>query len=342
MTTTANPLWRAAFAERLCAAQTEPGQPGNGLWQIYSGGILPNVVRDNPRPADYVIDLDSLTMPERCVALHQHREWSVVGAWSELAKDRTIRGRLHLLTGDAAAVPALASATELRTYLDQGVPLEASVSAEPGPAGSWESVSPGQVIAVNGREISARTGRELYVLRGGLLREVSIVTLGADLDRAHQIAAAIAPITNQAAAPETTMPTLPERRAALLAKHGDAHAALISDRLIAGDSDDAISAAATAAAHSAELSAAQAQASAARAEADELKAERDTLKAERDALAADKQTLTGQLTAARGGRPLPASPAQPTAPLTMRRADAGHMSREQFAAFQRGELTFTE
>jgi hypothetical protein len=81
---------------------------------------------------------------------------------------------------------ALPDAVRVNAIIRSGVPIQVSVGAEAGENGSWDLVE--GKIKLNGREYDGDGDMPLYVLRGGMIYESSIVTFGAD-DQTGRLAA---------------------------------------------------------------------------------------------------------------------------------------------------------
>lgn len=143
----------------LAAAGTALPSRFSGV--AYSGGFVP----------DYglVIDLSSTTFKQRMPLLNSHWRSDIVGVVEQAAnKDgaMTVAGRLF---SDMAG----SAAERIAQLAQRGAPFEMSVGLY---AFAEDAVPAGKSANVNGQVFNG----PLNVLRNGQVREVSIVTLGAD------------------------------------------------------------------------------------------------------------------------------------------------------------------
>jgi len=155
--------------------EARAGKPGRVSIMAYGGGIM-NVSGFGP----VVIDLQGLRMPATVPLLTDHDESiaSAVGA----GRPEILMGKLHI-TGQLAA--GTDGGKHLLALHASGMQLQASVGVRPEKA---ERVRAGETVTVNGQRIKApSTG--MQIVRSGDLKEVSIVTLGADDTTSVTIAA---------------------------------------------------------------------------------------------------------------------------------------------------------
>ena len=127
----------------------------------YSGGFVPDY--------EVVIDLATTTFNQKLPLLDNHYRGGIVGVVeSASAKDHrmVVGGRLF---SDMAG----SAAERIAQLAQRGVPFEMSVGLY---AFNTEHVPAGKSVAVNGQVFNG----PVNVLRKGQVREVSIVTLGAD------------------------------------------------------------------------------------------------------------------------------------------------------------------
>ena len=116
-----------------------------------------------------VIDMESTTFAQKMPLLFEHMRSSIVGVVDQASSKGfklTVAGKLFsdMVGSDAERIAQLSK---------RGAPYQMSV----GLFGYREEFVPaGQTIKVNGQDFAG----PIYVLRGGVVREVSIVTLGAD------------------------------------------------------------------------------------------------------------------------------------------------------------------
>jgi hypothetical protein len=141
----------------------------------YSGGLM-NVAGFGP----LVIDIEGIESPERVPLLadHENRIHAVLGSGTPTRGD----GRLAV-DGTLSRTNELAlRVIELHR---EGVPLQASVGAEPL---ETERIAKGRQVVVNGRTVRAEAGSFLLVRRSRL-KHVAIVPNGADGGTSVNIAA---------------------------------------------------------------------------------------------------------------------------------------------------------
>jgi hypothetical protein len=157
----ADAVVRMSAPLELRAAGNELPQRFSG--QAYSGGLVPSY--------GIVIDLASTRYGARMPLLDSHMRSAIVGVIENAATTN------HAMQVDGRLFSDMAgSAAERIAQLAQrGAPFQMSVGLY---EFTVETVRAGIVVTVNGRQLTG----PVDVLRNGLVREVSIVTLGADSD----------------------------------------------------------------------------------------------------------------------------------------------------------------
>jgi phage major head subunit gpT-like protein len=146
----------------------------------YSGGLM-TVAGFGP----VVLDVEGIQSPERVPLLadHENRIEAVLGSGIPVRRD----GRLAVEGTLSRASERAMRVIELHR---EGVPLQASVGAEPL---ETERIAKGRQVVVNGRAIRAEASSFLLVRRSRL-KHVAIVANGADGDTSVNIAAQAAPL----------------------------------------------------------------------------------------------------------------------------------------------------
>ena len=217
----------------------------DGRWRLNAGSemvvTVPTLNCDadgNPQPVRIVLDVAGAKFAgSSIVALDNHDKKgegikAVVGRWDNASFTGAVEADLHVTDAKTEAEAlALAEAVRLKAHIRNKVPIQASVGAEPGPGGSWELVPQGTEIELNGRKYSGSIGfgdLPLYVLRGGLITESSVVVFGADSETGR-VAATRSPVT------ETS--TMSASLKAVLAKYDQKHHGLIARRVAEGDDE---------------------------------------------------------------------------------------------------------
>jgi hypothetical protein len=267
---------RQPFEVRFLAPPA--AKPGSdGLWSTYTGAAVCTWIDEVfDGEIDLVIDLATLTpAADEIPALLEH--WQPMGRWSDIAIGADVRARLKLLDSppETSGLPMFDSAKQVRAAIDQGFPWQASVGVRPGPTGTFERITVPTVV--NGVELTPGD-RPLFVLRGGVLFETSIVLFGADDQTGRVAASAI----NHRQEPKTmTEKTIKERLDALTVKFGADRRAQIAVLLADGCTDPEAEqemAKADLAAKDAALAKATADLAAANAKLAELQTQLDALK----------------------------------------------------------------
>lgn len=157
----ANPRHIELSAPVELAATAGQALPAQFSGVAYSGGLVPSY--------GVVIDVASTEVPARMPLLMEHARDNIIGvveATERQASRILVAGKLFsdLAGSDAERVAQLSS---------RGAPYQMSVGLY---GYSEDYVPAGMTAKVNGAEFAG----PLVVLRGGKVREVSIVTLGAD------------------------------------------------------------------------------------------------------------------------------------------------------------------
>lgn len=142
-------------------ANAEGGLPAKFAGTAYSGGLVP----------DYgvVIDMATTTYNAKLPLLDSHSRWDIVGVIEQAAT----RDFQMQVAGNLFSDMPGSSAERIAQLAQRGVPFEMSVGLY---AFRREFVPAGETVKVNGQTFNG----PVNVLRNGQVREVSIVTLGAD------------------------------------------------------------------------------------------------------------------------------------------------------------------
>ena len=142
--------------------------PGQFTGIAYSGGVVPAY--------GAVIDLASTAVAPTMPLLHEHQRDVIVGvvaAASIIDGNITVSGRLF------SDMPGTA-AEKIGQLAQRGAPFQLSVGLY---GYSEQMLDAGQAATVNGRTLSG----PVAILRRGTVREVSIVTLGADYESSARL-----------------------------------------------------------------------------------------------------------------------------------------------------------
>ena len=142
-------------------ANADGGLPARFSGTAYSGGYVPDY--------EVVIDMATTTYKSRMPLLDSHMRWEIIGVIEQASTQdhqMQVAGRLFSdMPGSAAE--------RIGQLAQRGVPYEMSVGLY---AFTREFVPAGKSVNVNGQTFNG----PVNVLRNGQVREVSIVTLGAD------------------------------------------------------------------------------------------------------------------------------------------------------------------
>ena len=134
----------------------------------YGGGVVPS--------HGVVIDLASTAVAPRMPLLHEHLREAIVGVVATAAISNgniTVSGRLF---SDMAGT----AAERIGQLAQRGAPFQLSVGLY---GYNEQMLDAGQAATVNGRTVSG----PVSILRRGTVREVSIVTLGADYESSARL-----------------------------------------------------------------------------------------------------------------------------------------------------------
>lgn len=167
----------------------------------YSGGLVPGF--------GIVIDLSSTRLSERMPMLSEHDRSDAVG----VADMTAVHGNKLTISGKLFSDMAGSTAERIAMLSQRGMPFEMSVGVFDA---NFERVPPGKSAVVNGSTFQG----PVTVLRNGAIREVSIVTIGADpntdaqffnqpshgdaMTTDEQLTAQVAELTAQLAAAKST------------------------------------------------------------------------------------------------------------------------------------------
>lgn len=157
----ADAMARLSGPLELRASGSELPQRFTGV--AYSGGLVPS--------HGIVIDLASTRYAPRMPLLDSHSHSAIVGAVENAA---TANHQMHVDGKLFSDMPG-SQAERIAQLAQRGASFQLSVGVY---TFTVESVGAGIVVTVNGRQFTG----PLDVLRNGLVREVSVVTLGADSD----------------------------------------------------------------------------------------------------------------------------------------------------------------
>jgi len=142
-------------------AAADGALPAQFAGTAYSGGLVP----------DYgvVIDMATTTYNAKLPLLDSHSRWDIVG----VIEQASTRDYQMQVAGKLFSDMPGSSAERIAQLAQRGVPYEMSVGLY---AFTREFIPAGKSVPVNGQTFNG----PVYVLRNGQVREVSIVTLGAD------------------------------------------------------------------------------------------------------------------------------------------------------------------
>jgi hypothetical protein len=220
---------------RLAADPQTP--TADGRWTLNSGALVTTVIRglNNDKPIRLVVELSTLRLPGKVVALADHTTelYSVLGSWGDLRVDAAGLTAVPVwLAPEATGY----TASLVVGMVKAGVPLRASI-------GFQTTAAPDSVFArlmaaetVNGQLIDPRSDPlPTYVGRNLELTEASVVLFGAD---SHTGAAGTFARTATPTTPEPPMLTA-EALKGILKDHPN-HKALCAELQADGHDETAI------------------------------------------------------------------------------------------------------
>ena len=163
-------------------AKEKPSQ--STRWITYTGALVQTTIPglNLGEPVDLVVDLATLSASAQTIpALRDHS--TPVGTWTDIVIDpsRGVIAKLDLLgsSKESHGLVIFDAARELSLSIEAGIPWQASIGSKPGPQGSYDPIL--APTSINGRILAPDpNGVPCYVLRGGILIEISIVLWGAD------------------------------------------------------------------------------------------------------------------------------------------------------------------
>lgn len=211
-----------------------------GRWRLNAGSEMILKVGDlnGGEPVRAVLDVASAKFAaRRIVALSEHEGRQVIGYWEKpefIGPTGSVEGDLHMVrpTTEMEA-KVLAEAVRVNALIKANVPIQTSIGAEAGPDGRFELVPDGETVELNGRTYVGGGDTPLYILRGGLITEASVVTFGADAETGR-LAAAKNPTI-----PSTKETPMSDKLKALLGKYPEKHHGLVA-RCVAEGNDETI------------------------------------------------------------------------------------------------------
>ena len=162
----------------------------------YSGGIM-----KPPGWPELVIDLAGLDTTKQVSLLADHKSdlADIVGHGSAAVRD----GKLYV---EGSLLPSSPASQQIIDHAKAGFEFEASVGVEPI---ERRHIAAGETIHVNGQTITAPAAGLLLIV-AGILRETSIVAIGADRSSSVSIAAKGASTMTTTTTPETTEKSAPK------------------------------------------------------------------------------------------------------------------------------------
>jgi len=223
----------------LANAERTGDGPANsaGRWRLNAGSemILKVGTLNKGDPIRVVLDVvNAKFAAKRIVALSEHEGCHVIGFWENpsFSADGSTDADLHVVRPTSQEESAvLAEAVRLNALIKANVPIQTSIGAEAGPNGKFELVPDGETIKINGQEYTGGGDLPLYILRGGLITEASVVTFGADAETGRLAAMKSTILSTK----ETPMS---DKLKALLGKFAEKHHGLVA-RCVAENLDEA-------------------------------------------------------------------------------------------------------
>jgi len=239
--------------EAISLADAPTGAPTGaaGRWRLNTGAVMAQWLYDlDPHhPVYVVLDLDTATTHRKTLAAnYMHWGYEIVGRWENISITHDgIDADLTLYIPDDAdddtTRERLASASFVAAMLRRDHPWEVSIETDDGMTIQYERVLAGAPVTVNGITYEAdRFDRPLYIARHATIKAAAIVDYGADPYTAQIAARARAQSSTPPIAQETSPMDAKERMAALTARHPAPYHGLIASAIIAGQTDDEISA----------------------------------------------------------------------------------------------------
>jgi hypothetical protein len=208
-----------------------------GRWRLNAGSemILKVGNLNDGNPIRVVLEVSSAKFAaKRIVALSEHEGRHVIGYWENpgfLGAAGSVEGDLHMVQPKSEMeAKVLAEAVRLNALIKANVPIQTSIGAEAGPDGAFELVPDGEIVKMNGNEYVGGGDMPLYILKGGLITEASVVTFGADAETGR-LAAAKQPL------PSTKETPMSDKLKALLGKFAEKHHGLVA-RCVTEDLDE--------------------------------------------------------------------------------------------------------
>jgi hypothetical protein len=209
-----------------------------GRWRLNSGSEMVLTVGSlSKKPVRVVVDFATAKFKgDRVVALHDHADDSVIGFWDRPdISSKGIEADLHLMEAqNEMEANVLAKAIQVGAMARAGVPIQVSIGAHPGKGGQYEKIGDEETVECNGRKYSGSGDCPLYILRGALIEEGSIVTFGADSETGRIAATRhVTPVKKEH--------TMSDKLKAALSKYAEKYHGLVA-RCVADDLDDSATA----------------------------------------------------------------------------------------------------
>jgi len=145
------------------AAASEGGLPSTFQGDAYTGAVVEEY------GYRFIVDLSQTAVEPKHALLHEHQRSAVIG----LVTQSTNNGQQITVSGDLYS-DVDAAAKDIAIKSQKGFPYQMSI----GLYGVKEvaRIKDGETLSINGRQVVG----PITVLRGGTVRETSVVTLGAD------------------------------------------------------------------------------------------------------------------------------------------------------------------
>lgn len=201
-----------------------------GRWRLNAGSEMYLTVPglNSGKTIRVVLDVSSAKFAaKRIVALSEHEGRHVIGFWDNpafIGAAGSVEGDLHMVRPSSQEeAQVLAEAVRLNALIKANVPIQTSIGAEAGPDGEFELVPAGKSIEINGRKYEGGGETPLYILRGGLITEASVVTFGADAETGR-----LAARKPESTTPLTKETPMSDKLKALLSIHAEKHHGLVA------------------------------------------------------------------------------------------------------------------